>query len=321
MSVPIVSVCIITYNHYSFIQQCLDSVLNQVTNFNYEIIIGEDESNDGTRELCIAYAEKYADKISLILNNRIDVSIVDGVATGNANMMKVINAAKGEFIALLEGDDYWLDEKKLQKQVDFMRLHADVSVCGTRFFYLAEDTGIKKESALHVQYPFIFKTDSLLSAKGEVVTLTVLIRKNCLPLILPEWIKTSPMGDICFFYLASLHEKKIAIISDVTAARRIHGTSYFSSKSPMKRFEMYRKTLSIINKESGNKWHKEIKLAMIRTLIKIQTQLIQFNYPTAVSIINANQIKLIQYALLYPQFYRDIIWLYKILFKKKFGVK
>ena len=61
---PVVSVCVVTYNHKHFIEQCIDGILNQKTNFPFELIIGEDDSKDGTRELCINYAEKYPDKRS-----------------------------------------------------------------------------------------------------------------------------------------------------------------------------------------------------------------------------------------------------------------
>lgn len=117
---PVVSVCITTYNHASFIAECLNNVLLQKTNFPFEIILGEDESNDRTREICKSYVEKYPDKIKLFLRNRKDVIHINGNATGRFNFIENLKEAKGKYIALCDGDDYWTDPSKLQKQVDFL---------------------------------------------------------------------------------------------------------------------------------------------------------------------------------------------------------
>ena len=116
---PVVSVCVVTYQHKDFIRSCLDGILMQKTNFPFEIILGEDESTDGTREICKAYAEKYPDKIKLFLRSRKDVIYINQHATGRFNFMENLKAARGKYIAFCEGDDYWIDEYKLQKQVDF----------------------------------------------------------------------------------------------------------------------------------------------------------------------------------------------------------
>ena len=116
----VVSVCIQTYQHARYIRECLDSVLMQKVDFPWEIIIGEDDSTDGTREVCIEYAEKYPNLIRLFLRSRKDVIYVNDKPTGRHNMIENIKAARGKYIALLEGDDFWLNEYKLQKQIDFL---------------------------------------------------------------------------------------------------------------------------------------------------------------------------------------------------------
>lgn len=121
----LVSVCITTYNHAEYIEQCLDSVLAQQTNFPFEIIIGEDESSDDTREICRTYAANHPGKIRLCLRSRKDVIYVNGKATGRFNFTETMKAAKGKYIALLEGDDYWIDPLKLQKQVDLLEAHPE----------------------------------------------------------------------------------------------------------------------------------------------------------------------------------------------------
>lgn len=117
---PLVSVCVQTYQHFNFIKQCLDGILIQKTTFPFEILLGDDESTDGTREICLEYAEKYPDKIRLFLHHRVNNIKVDGKATGRFNFLYNLYSARGKYIAFCEGDDYWTDPYKLQKQVDFL---------------------------------------------------------------------------------------------------------------------------------------------------------------------------------------------------------
>lgn len=121
---PIVSVTVATYQHVNYIKQCLDGILMQKTDFPYEIILGEDGSVDGTQEICKEYAEKYPDKIRLFIRDRKLSQYIgkDGKVTrfnGIWNRM----SARGKYIAWCEGDDYWTDFLKLQKQIDFLEAH------------------------------------------------------------------------------------------------------------------------------------------------------------------------------------------------------
>lgn len=118
---PVVSVLVITYQHAPFIAQCLDSILMQRTDFPVEILLGEDESTDGTREICQRYAAKHPDRIRLFLRSRKDVIYILGKPIGRANFLGLLREAKGEYIAICEGDDFWTDPHKLQKQVDLLR--------------------------------------------------------------------------------------------------------------------------------------------------------------------------------------------------------
>jgi glycosyltransferase involved in cell wall biosynthesis len=109
---PKVSVCTITYNHEKYIGEAIESILKQNTNFGYEIVIGEDCSTDKTKKIIIKYQKKYPNKIKLILNKK-NLGIMP-------SFIQTLKACKGKYIALLEGDDYWTDPHKLQKQVDFL---------------------------------------------------------------------------------------------------------------------------------------------------------------------------------------------------------
>lgn len=117
------SVGILTYNQAQYIQQCLDSVLMQVTDFDYEIVVGDDASVDGTQEILYEYVAKYPEKFVLLLGEK-----NEGISI---NYKKVLSACKGKYIALCEGDDFWTDVQKLQKQVDFLEGHDDYGFVGT----------------------------------------------------------------------------------------------------------------------------------------------------------------------------------------------
>jgi len=126
---PLVSVCIQTYQHVNFIRDTIESALMQKTTFPVEILVGEDESTDGTREICVDYANKYPDRIRLFLNERKNVIYINGKPTGRWNFINNIKHARGKYVALLPGDDYWTSPDKLQRQVDFLESNPDYSMC------------------------------------------------------------------------------------------------------------------------------------------------------------------------------------------------
>ncbi len=142
---PKVSVCIQTYQHVYYIKQCLDGILMQQTTFPFEILLGDDASTDGTREICKKYAHKHPDKIRFFLHHRENNIAINGNPTGRFNFIYNLYNARGNYIALCEGDDYWTDPLKLQKQVDFLEENPDYGLCFTRFEVKDEKEGIFKE--------------------------------------------------------------------------------------------------------------------------------------------------------------------------------
>lgn len=130
---PLVSVLVQTYNHSKYIKECLNSILSQEVDFKYEILLGEDNSKDTTREICIEYAEKHPDKIRLFLHQEENKIKVNSIPTGNFNALYNFFKAKGKYIAFCEGDDYWTDPFKLQKQVDFLVQNENFSFCYHKF--------------------------------------------------------------------------------------------------------------------------------------------------------------------------------------------
>lgn len=132
-STPLLSVMVQTYQHRNYIRDCLDSILSQKTDFPFEILIGEDASSDGTREICIEYAKKFPEKIRLFLHSPKNKIQVLGDNTGNFNAFYNSYAAKGKYVAICEGDDFWADPLKLHNQVDFLENNLQFSMCFHQF--------------------------------------------------------------------------------------------------------------------------------------------------------------------------------------------
>ena len=122
----LVSIRCLVYNHESYLCQCLEGFVMQKTNFRFEAIVHDDASTDGSATIIREYAEKYPDIIKPIYETENQYSKRDGSLT------RITNAAcRGKYIAICEGDDYWIDPQKLQKQVDFLEAHPDYLLCGT----------------------------------------------------------------------------------------------------------------------------------------------------------------------------------------------
>ncbi len=115
-----VSICVMSYNLEKYIAEALDSILMQKVNFKYNIVVGEDYSTDNTRQILQTYVNKYPDKITLLLHEK-NIGML-------ANFAATLKACHGKYIALLDGDDYWTDPLKLQKQVDFLEHNKDYSM-------------------------------------------------------------------------------------------------------------------------------------------------------------------------------------------------
>lgn len=118
-TVPLVSVSVITYNHEKYIRQCLDGILMQNVNFPYEVLVHDDASPDGTADIIREYETKYPGIIKPIYQTENQYSQGKSVSRFNWDR------ARGKYLAYCEGDDYWTDPGKLQKQVDFLEAHSE----------------------------------------------------------------------------------------------------------------------------------------------------------------------------------------------------
>src|SRR6266478_192430 len=132
-----VSVMMITYNHQRFIAQALESILAQAVNFDYEIVVGEDCSTDETRNVLMDFYRRYPDRIVPLLRNP-NLGVM-------GNLEATLRECRGQYLALLEGDDYWTSGDKLQRQADFLDSHPDYAVCCHRA-QIVDDLGASQGS-------------------------------------------------------------------------------------------------------------------------------------------------------------------------------
>ena len=121
MNDMLLSVMTITYNHEPYIAQAIESFLVQKTTFDVEIVIGEDRSTDNTLQICLDYKAKYPGKVR-VLSRDTNIGMM-------ANMIDTFSQCKGKYVAVCEGDDYWTDPYKLQKQVDFLEKNEEYAIC------------------------------------------------------------------------------------------------------------------------------------------------------------------------------------------------
>lgn len=170
----LVSINCITYNHEKFIEKTLQSFLNQKTNFKFEILIHDDASTDKTQLIIKEYSEKYPDIIKPILQKENQYS------KGIKRIGYLFNdkRAKGKYIALCEGDDYWNDNLKLQKQVNIMQKNEDISMCFHSVIIKDEISGKKKEQIPYNKNCFADISDIILKGGSFCPTASIMYRKK-----------------------------------------------------------------------------------------------------------------------------------------------
>ena len=252
ISVPIVSVHLITYQHVNYISQCLENILRQKTSFPFEIIIGEDESNDGTRDICVAYADKYPGRIKLFLRTRGQTVIPrpdGGYIYLNGKL--TLRACRGKYIALCEGDDYWTDPLKLQKQVDFLEQHPDVAACAHNHDILTmhPDGSSFMEKPLRRIVSRSYSTAEIIANGMFIKTASLVFRRTLIDEIFEdiEYHLNFRVGDYPLLFLLST-KGPIHVLKESMSVYRKNLSSAWNPLDAEKKFtisiEMYEKLLS-----------------------------------------------------------------------------
>jgi glycosyltransferase involved in cell wall biosynthesis len=207
-----VSICMITYNHEKYIHQAIEGILAQRCTFDWELIISDDLSCDQTRNICLEYQKQNPDKIKLLLPDK-NLGIIP-------NFITTLKTCSADYVAICEGDDYWTDSLKLQKQVDFLENNPDYAICFTQAKVYNEYSG---------QFTKVLKPKQ----NQDTFTLTDIIQNNMIPTLtvvfrnglfgnFPSWFSTLKYGDWPL-HILNAQFGKIAYVPEITGVYRMHG--------------------------------------------------------------------------------------------------
>lgn len=258
------------YNHEPYIRECLEGFVMQKTNFRFEAIVHDDASTDGTAAIIREYAEKYPDIIKPIFETENQYSKHDG------SLGRIMDAhTHGKYIALCEGDDYWIDSLKLQKQVDYMEAHPECSMCHTSFKYYYEGEKrflLSKDVKINPQYRTLKLEDVLDGYRIQTLTLMAK-RKDYFGIRDFDSFAFSGkflMGDTqTWYYLRKLGN--FHFISDVTSVYRVHvGSASRKNYKGQLRFDVSCAELRyyLCNKDHlDSTYYCKIKNRLIKTLL------------------------------------------------------
>ena len=269
---PLVSICSTTYNLEKYITQAIESWLNQKTDFEYEIVISDDGSTDRTKEIIQEYIQKYPGKIRLISNAK-NLGMLP-------NFIQSLKEAKGKYIAVCDGDDYWIDANKLQKQLDFLEKNPDFSTCYTNTILVDEnsqtlnvakhniwDVAETKDLLLHDDF---MEGDNIHLSPGHI---SGFVFRNFLIKSFPAWFyKCDNVTDFPLYMMLSKYGKA-KFINENMSAYRIHAKNvstleFEKYRHHRGRIFMYRK----VNAFLGYKHRKWINNAICKHCLELLYQ-------------------------------------------------
>lgn len=225
MKTPLVSISCITYNHESYIRECLDGFIMQKTDFLFEVLIHDDASTDKTADIIREYEAKYPDIIKPIYQTENQWS----KRKGGINIRFNFNRAKGKYIAMCEGDDYWIDPLKLQKQVDFLEANSEYSMCFHKVYYVDESNN-KIKFVDYNKYTKTTTTFEDLCKSNYINTCSNLFRNNELVSNWPSALVGCFPGDWVLNLLMCGKNGLIYMFEEKMTCYRIHSQGIWSKQ-------------------------------------------------------------------------------------------
>ena len=272
---PLVSISCITYNHAPYLRQCLESFLAQKVNFPIEIVLYDDASTDGTQAIINEYVENHPDLFNVQLSS--DNQYSKGIR--GMNMKFNIPRCKGKYIAFCEGDDYWTDPEKLQKQVDFLEENMAYSICCTNYSEIDKDENVLSKSAWKGKKlnPIITQQAILESYKPKI--LTSMFRTEAISGKVPEIFFRTFNTDNFLCALATEYGPA-GFLDFNSGAYRVHSQGVWSGKTEIRQYEMqldtFLKMLSYFSKELQQKAISNRIYQLRRTLSRLYAKELKF---------------------------------------------
>lgn len=284
---PMVSVFVMVYNHEKYLHECLDGILMQQCNFAFNIVVGEDCSPDRSREILLEYNQKYPGKFKLLLHDK----NIGAVANQNA----VLSACTGKYIALCEGDDYWTDPLKLQKQVFFLEENEEYGLIHTNYKKFFNKSAKFFD---HCPVPDVSRVDEneYYLTTGDIRTCTVLFRAKYIErindLFNQKFMQNAVIGDRPIFLLIG-KISKLYFLNNITSVYRITSSESASHFSNIFDYYDYLIKTAEINYEAlkyldytaeiYNKYNDRIKYFNLFSLMKLDK--LQFHREFLINVI------------------------------------
>ncbi|MDP3921147.1 MAG: glycosyltransferase [Candidatus Omnitrophota bacterium] len=258
-STPLVSIICTSYNHSKFIEEALDSFLIQKTTFPFEIIVFDDASTDSTQEIIEGYVKKYPNLFVPLLQKENlwqDRGVSGTVTVAYPN-------ARGRYMAMCDGDDYWTDPLKLQKQVDYLDKFSEVSLCFHNAEIVNEEGSFVGDFHPGPDSQFL-DARYIISQGWRIATASMMFRSKYLKQNMPSWLKYAPSGDYAlhlllshYGYLYGLKDKMSVYRNNPNGLHVEFGKRMFFLKSGLK-------LLDDFDKETKGEYWSSIQKAKIR---------------------------------------------------------
>ncbi|HTB31194.1 MAG TPA: glycosyltransferase [Bacteroidia bacterium] len=254
-----VSVRLICYNHEQFIAQAIEGVLAQKANFPIELIIGDDFSTDNTLKIIKQYSSTPTVEVIILDRQKGDDYWTNRQKLGRLyNNTDTYYRCTGKYIALLDGDDYWIDPLKLQKQVDFLESHPDFAIC----FHNINKCWVDKKGAMTItDAPNIAREVSTfenLCEEGSFIQTSSVLFRNGLFKKFPDWYLESPYGDWPLYLLLAEHGK-IEKLPEILSTHREHSDGIFNQSFRGGAFGVKAlKMIKILDKHYHYKYTKQL---------------------------------------------------------------
>lgn len=254
-----VSILVITYNHKNYLEKCLESILEQKTTFPFEILIHDDVSTDGTTEIVKRYVALYPDKVRCILEEK------NVYSQGISPTLLLIPLIRGQYVAFCEGDDFWSDPFKLQKQVDFLDTHPDYVACCHQVtkhnLYKHEDTlftGRYNDSDVTTEEMIAWDKDD------QYIHLNSMLHRRSILDHLPEYMtmKNRPVGDMPYYVYLTIcgkvrfFAKPMSVYNfGIPGSWIARGKNYQDYRSHVARTNGWIHLYNVIDRCTGYKYH------------------------------------------------------------------
>lgn len=283
MNDVLVSINCITYNHETYIKTAIESFLMQKTDFSFEVIVGEDCSTDNTRNMIKECQKKYPDKIKLLTSD-------NNIGARN-NERRNFDESKGKYIAICEGDDYWTDPYKLQKQVDYMEKHPE---CGLIFHgveKIYEDNKRDKKIIRNYDRSKNCSIEEIIYGGGSFCPSASMLYRKSLWDETPEFYNRASVGDYPMqMYFATKGE--VYYLNEIMAVYRSgHINSWThkclsSVKENISHEKSMIKMLNEFNKYSNKKYHKVVRKTQKKHIIRGIKYFLSKKYPKIYSFLS-----------------------------------